>query len=81
MFVPLDDAKLPEQFGKVVITTMLRQMFLDRCRMLITTYPCEYITDQDKRSCMALNHSPCFSRENPPPGYGFGQWQLMENFE
>ena len=81
MFVPLDNTKLPEQIGKVVITTMLKQTPVDRCRTLITTYPCEYITEQDKRSCMALNHSPCFSKDNPPPGYGYGQWELMDSFE
>ena len=81
MFVPLDNAKLPEQIGKVVITSMLQLTPVDRCRTLITTYPCEYITEQDKRNCMALNHSPCFSKDNPPPGYGYGQWELMDSFE
>ena len=81
MFVPVDNTKLPEQIGKVVITTMLKQTPLDRCKTLITTYPCEYITEEDKRMCRDLNHPPCFSKDNPSPGYGYAQWELMDSFK
>ena len=81
MFVPLDNTKLPEQIGKVIITTMLQQTLVDRCRTLLTTYPCEYLTEEDKRNCAATQYTPCFSKDNPPPGYGYGQWEMVNSFE
>ncbi len=80
MFIPLDNTKLPEQIGKVIVTTMLQQTLVDRCRTLLTTYPCAFITEEDKRNCEATQYTPCFTRENPPPGYGFGQWEMVNSF-
>ena len=81
MFIPLDNTKLPEQIGKVIVTTMLQQTLVDRCRTLLTTYPCAFLTEEDKRNCAATQYTPCFTRENPPPGYGFGQWEMVNSFE
>ena len=81
MFIPLDNTKLPEQIGKVIVTTMLQQTLVDRCRTLLTTYPCTFLTEEDKRNCAATQYTPCFTRENPPPGYGFGQWEMVNSFE
>ena len=81
MFVPVDNTKLPEQIGKVVITTMMKQTPLDRCKTLVTTYPCEFLTEEDKNMCRTLNHPPCFSKNNPPPGFGYAQWELMDSFK
>ena len=81
MFVPLDDTKLAEQLGKVVITSMLQQTLGDRCKTLLTTYPCEYISEEDKRNCRSTPFSPCFSKDNPPPGYGYSQWDMLRSFE
>ena len=81
MFVPLDNTKLPEQLGKVIITTMLQQTLVDRCRTIMTTYPCEYMTEVDKTNCRSTPYTPCFSKDNPPPGYGYGQWEMMRSFE
>ena len=80
MFLPIDNAQLPEQIGKVVITTMLHQTPLDRCKTLITTYPCEFITDADQQICRNLNVPPCFPKSNPPRGFGFGTWELVNGF-
>ena len=81
MFIPLDNTKLPEQIGKVIVTTMLQQTLVDRCRTLLSTYPYEFLTEEDKRNCAATPYTPCFTRDNPPPGYGFGQWEMVNSFE
>ena len=80
MFVPLDNTKLPEQLGKVVITSMLSQTPLDRCITLRTTYPCEFITDGDKSTCEMLKQPPCFPKDNSP-GFGYEQWKLMDSID
>ena len=81
MFVSLDNKKLPEQIGKVIITSMLQQTLVDRCKTLLTTYPCEYIAEAGKINCRGTPFSPCFSKDNPPPGYGYAQWDMMRSFE
>ena len=81
MFVPLDNTKLPEQLGKVIVTTMFQQTLVDRCRTIMTTYPCEYMTEADKNNCKRTRYTPCYSKDNPPAGYGFGQWEMLRSFE
>ena len=81
MFVPIDNTKLPEQLGKVIVTTMFQQTLVDRCRTIMTTYPCEYMTEADKNNCKATRYTPCYSKDNPPVGYGFGQWEMLNSFE
>ena len=80
MFVPLENTKIPEQIGKVILTSMLKQTSVDRCRTLFSTYPCEFITDEDLETCRLLNFPPCSPKANPPPGYGYTQWEMMNSF-
>ena len=81
MFMPIDDTKLPEQLGKVIVTAMLQQTLVDRCRTLITTYPCEFLTEEDKQSCTVTRYTPCYPRDNPPPGYVASTWDMIRRYE
>ena len=80
MFMPIDNTKLPEQLGKVIVTTMLQQTLVDRCRTLITTYPCEFLTEEDKQSCTVTRYTPCYPKDNPPVGYIASTWDMLRRY-
>ena len=81
MFVPLDHTKFPEQIGKAVSLATLKLTTVARCRMLYSTYPCEDLLVEDKRTCAAAGIYTCHSRLSPPPGYEYGTWQVYDQLK
>ena len=81
MFIPIDHSKFPEQIGKAVSLATLRLTTIARCRMLYSTYPCEHIMDEDKRTCSAGGIYTCYSQSLPPPGYKYGTWPVYDQLE
>ena len=78
MFIPIDHTKFPEQIGKAVSLAKLNLTTVARCRMLYSTYPCEDLLDEDKRTCSAAGIYTCYSRLSPPPGYEYGTWPVYD---
>ena len=81
MFVPLDHTKFPEQIGKAVSLATLKLTTVARCRMLYSTYPCEDLLVEDKRTCAAAGIYTCHSRLSPPPGYEYGTWRVYDQLK
>ena len=81
MFIPTDHSKFPEQTGKAVSLATLRLTTVALCRMLYSTYPCEHIMDEDKRTCSAAGIYTCYSKPSPPPGYEYGTWPVHDQLE
>ena len=81
MFIPTDHTKFPEQIGKAVALATLKLTTVARCRMLYSTYPCENLLDEDKRTCSAAGIYTCYSQSSPPPGYEYGTWPVYDQLE